>query len=653
MAGPRGHIGAVSLVGLLLAAILYLSVNTLFSVSAPAFRLDVTEEGLYTLSEGTRATLAKVDEPLELDFFFSERLGREVPLFASYGRRVQELLVEIAAASDSKVVLHQHNPEPFSSDEDEAVALGIQGIPVDQSGELAYFGLAGTNTVDDVERVPFFQPEREKLLEYDLAQMIHALSNPEPTVVGVMSSLPIMGDMRAQMQGGVLVPWAIAKPMSANFDLVNLPEAIDALPETISVMMVVHPRAMSERALFELEQFLFRGGRAILFVDPKAETDPTSGPDKISSSVDGLHPLLAHWGIQVPDGQLVGDRSMALRINAGSAAQPVPADYLVWLGVPQEQMSQDDPVTGQLSALNIPSAGFILRDENSPITLTPLISSTENSSSIAAEEVRGSRPDILGLLDRFQPDDQTYVMAARLTGTVTTAFPNGPPPRTIERTELERNEEPDPPQLMTSDGQINVILVADTDLLEERFWLQKQQFFGREVEEQVAGNAGFVVNALGNLAGSDDLLRLRSRGVSQRPFVRVNELQQSAERLLQDKERELQDKLEETQSEVAKLEGVRTTKDPVTGDLKVDVSLTPDERAEMEVLQREMLGIRKQLRMVQRRLREDVDRLETRLQFFNIGLVPIIVFAIAIVLATTRVMRRRRYYTAVRKRLVA
>ncbi len=647
------HIGAVSLVGLLLAAILYLSANTLFSVSAPALRLDVTEDGLHTLSEGTRATLAKVDEPIKLDFFFSERLGREVPLFASYGRRVQELLVEIAAASDGKVILHQHNPEPFSSDEDAAVALGIQGIPVDQSGELAYFGLAGTNSVDDVERVPFFQPEREKLLEYDLAQMIHALSNPEPTVVGIISSLPIMGDMRAQMQGGVLVPWAIAKPLSANFDLINLPETIDRLPEAVSVMMVVHPRSMSQRALYELEQFLFRGGRAMFFLDPRAETDPAAAPDQVSSSADGLQPLLAHWGIQVPTGRLVGDRSLALRINAGSAAQPVPADYLVWLGVPQEQMRQDDPVTSQLPVLNVSSAGFILKDDNSPLTLTPLMSSTKNSSSVATEEVRGARPDVLGLLDRFQPDGQIYVMAARLTGGVTTAFPDGPPPRTIEKSDLERTEDPDRPHRMTSDGPIDVILVADADLLEERFWLQKQQFFGREVEEQIAGNASFVINALGNLAGGDDLLRLRSRGVSQRPFARVKELQQNAERLLQDKERELQDKLKETQEEVAKLEGVRTSKDPATGELRVDVALTSDERAEMEVLQQEMLDIRKQLRAVQRRLREDVERLETWLQFINIGLVPIIVSGIALMLGAMRAMRRRRYHRAVRKRAVA
>ena len=344
---------------------------------------------------------------------------------------------------------------------------------------------------------------------------------------------------------------------------------------------------------------------------------------------------------------------MALRINAGSAARPVPAEYLVWLSVPGDYMNQEDPVTSQLPAVNLASAGFIIHENDSPLVLEPLITSSRNSSPIGAEEVRGLRPDILGLLDRFKPDDNTYVMAARLTGDVTTAFPDGPPPRTIKKSEQELAKTPDPPQLMKSDGPINIILVADSDLLEDRFWLRKQQFFGREVEEKIAGNADFVLNALGNLAGSDELLRLRSRGVSQRPFDRVKELQRQAERRLQDKERELQDKLTETQKKIAALEGVRTVKDAVSGELKVEVTLTSEQRMEVEALRREMLQIRKQLRAVQLGLREDVERIESWLQFVNIGLVPIVVSGIAIVLGTVRIVRRRRYYFGTRERTVA
>ena len=636
--------GINSLAGLALAAILYVAVNVLFNVSAPEIRLDVTEDGLFTLSDGTLATLARIDEPVELHFFLSEHLGREVPAYASYGLRVRELLSEVAAASGGKVILREHDPKPFNRGEELAVSFGVQGVPVESGGELAYFGLAGTNSVDDIETVPFFQPEREMLLEYDIARMIHALSDPEPTVVGVMGSLPVMGDMHARAQGGVLVPWAIAGHLKAGFDTIHLPESIDDLPESIDVMMVVHPRAMTDRAIYELEQFLFRGGRALLFVDPRAESDTTVGPDAASSSTGGLGPLFEAWGIEVPDRRLVGDRSMALTINAGTAARPVPAEFLAWLGASTEYLAQDDPVTARLPVLNLASAGSIRRTQGSPLVLEPLITSSRDSGPIDVDAVRGLRPDVLGLLDRFRPDGDTHVLGARLTGEVATAFPDGPPPRTVTKTAAELVANPDPPQLMTSRRPINVILVADADLLQDRFWLRRRQFFGREVEEAIAGNADFVVNALGNLAGSDALLKLRSRGVSQRPFERIRAIERDAESRLRDTERELQDKLRETREKIAGLEGVRTTEDALTGERRVVVSLTEEQRAQIEALRGQMLSIRRQLHDVRRSLREDVESLEAWLRFANIGLVPVALSGVAILVGLIRIARRRRYH---------
>ena len=642
--------GIHSLTGLLLAAVLYVAVNTLFNVSAPELRLDVTEDDLFTLGEGTEAILARIDEPIELHFFLSGHLAREVPAYASYGLRVRELLGEIEAASAGKVILREHDPKPFSRGEELAVSFGVQGVPVESGGDLAYFGLAGTNLVDDTETVPFFQPEREMLLEYDIARMIHALSDPEPTVVGVMGSLPVMGDMHAQAQGGVLLPWAIVRHLKDGFDTIHLPESIDDLPASVDVMMVVHPRAMTDRAIYALEQFLFRGGRALLFVDPRAESDTSVGPDAASSSTGGLGPLFEAWGIEVPDRRLVGDRSMALTINAGTAARPVPAEFLVWLGASAEYLAQDDPVTARLPALNLASAGSIVQAESSPLHLEPLIVSSRDSAPIDVDAVRGMRPDVLGLLDRFRPDGDVHVLGARLTGEVATAFADGPPPRAVPKSAAELSANPDPPQLMRSRRPINVILVADADLLEDRFWLRKRQFFGREVEEAIAGNADFVVNALGNLAGSDALLKLRSRGVSQRPFERIRALERDAENRFREKERELQDKLRETQEKIAGLEGVRSTEDTLTGERRVVVSLTDAQRAEVEALRGQMLSIRGQLHAVRRSLREDVESLEAWLQFANIGLVPIALSGVAILVGLVRIARRRRYHIGLRER---
>ena len=632
---------------------MYIAINILFNAMPPIVRLDVTEDGLYTLSQGTHQILAKIDEPIKFHFFLSERLGREVPFYATYGRRVRELLVEIASASGGKLILREHNPKPFSKDEDMAVSFGVQGVPINQSNSLAYFGLAGTNSVDDIERIPFFQPEREKLLEYDLVRMIYALSNIELTTVGIMSSLPIMGNMAAQTEGGALVPWGIGKRLKTNFNIINLPESIDALPAEIDIMMIVHPRALSERAIYEIEQFLFRGGRAMLFIDPRSESGAPPGPTGVSTSTGSLRSLLEQWGVQVPDGRLVGDKSLALRINTGSPTQPVLTNFLVWLGVPGANMNRSDPITSQLSALNLASTGFITREDDSLLTMEPLIFSTSNSSPIAVEDVLRLGPDVRKLMDEFEPDDNTYVMAARLAGDVTTAFPDGPPPRTIEKTEQELAQNPSAAQLIESNGPINIIAVADSDLLEDRFWLRKRQFFGREIEEPIAGNADFVVNALGNLSGDNELLTLRTRGVSPRHFERVKELERQAERRLQDRERVLRNKLKETQNKMADLEGVRTIKDAESGETRMEVTLTKEQHAEIETLRRDMVSIRKELRAVQRSLREDVESLEAWLQFVNIGLLPMIISGIAIMLGIVRMARARRSYMGTRDAPVA
>ena len=408
-------------------------------------------------------------------------------------------------------------------------------------------------------------------------------------------------------------------------------------------MMVVHPQKMNQRAIYELEQFLFRGGRAMLFIDPKAESDLSSGPNNTSSSTDNIQFLLAQWGIEVPTGQLLADKSMALRINAGTATQPIPAEYLVWLRVPATQMNQDDPVISQLPDMNLASSGFILQGDGSPLSVEPLITSSLNSSTISVDKLRGVRPDILGILNQFKADKSTYVLAARLRGSATTAFPQGPPERSIAKTTQELIKNPDRLHLEQAIQPMNIILVADSDLLEDRFWLRKQQFFGRDVEEQIASNADFVVNSLSNLSGSDTLLSLRSRGVSQRPFEKVQQLQQQSAALLQEKERDLQDKLKTIQNDISKFGGTNNIEDKNSNTLRVELSLSEDQRAKLEMQRLEMLSIRQQLREVKRSLREDVEQLEARLQFFNIGLMPIIVSIVAILLGVVKLTRRRRY----------
>ena len=636
----KQKLGAATSIGLMLAITIYIALNTLFHAWPSAPRLDVTEERLYTLSTATRSVLATIDEPISIDFFYSEKLGRELPIYRAYARRVRDLLLEIEATADGKLNLTEHNPEPFIDAEDFAVAAGLQGVPLNQGGELAYFGLSGINLVDETRVIPFFQTERENLLEYDLVEIIYALSNARKTTIGLVSSLPLLGDMAAQSQRGLSQPWAIARHLNSAFDLVNLPPSFDDLPDDIDILMVVHPQSLPQRTLYEIEQFLFRGGRALFFIDPKSESDFSKGPELVSSSADGLDVLLEKWGIEIPAGQLVGDRSMALDVNAGSAEQPIPAQYLVWLKVPQGNMDQDDPISSQLAVINLATAGYIVRKPDSPLTLSPLIYADEHAARVAVQSVSGLRPDIVGLMNRFKPDDAKYVMAGRLSGTLTTAFPAGPPARQVPA------DTPPRPQLTQSTSAVNMVVVADSDLLEDRFWIRKQQFFGREVEEQIARNADFVLNAVSNLSGSDEILQLRSRGTAQRPFDRVLALRQRAELTLRDREQALQNKLEETKTRIQQYEGTNSA-GKLGENLDANIAMTEEQRSDLVSLREQMLSIRKELRGVEFDLRADEQALERRLQFLNIGLMPLTVAIAGLMLYIVSRFRRRRQHAVI------
>jgi len=623
-----------TLLALLLGGVLYVALNAAFTHPALQKHLDFTEDRLFTLSSGTLDTLSDIADPITLHFFFSEQLAKEIPDLAKHGRLVDQLLNEISKASGGQVHVQRYNPQPYSTDEDRAIAYGMQGIPFDGSGDSVYFGLAATNTNEDIDRIAFFQSERKALLEYDLVQLIFSLANPKRKVVGVMSSLPLIGDVAAQTGGSPNIPWAITNKLKSRFELINLPQVIDELPARIDTMMVVHPKSLNQRSVYELEQFLFRGGKAIVFLDPKSDADPGPSPDSISSSTGGLDPLLAHWGIQIVKGKLLGDRTLALRVNAGSQINPVAANHVLWLGVGQNNISREHPATAHLSSLNIASSGSLVQSDTSPLHLEPLITSTRNSGFVDVNLATGLRPDVLGILKRFKPDDQTHIIAAQLTGMVRTAFGDGPPDRIIPGKEKS--------QIIESPQPVNLILVADTDMLQDRFWLQKQQFFGRTVEREVSGNGEFVLSALGHLSGNDTLLELRSRGAATRPFERVDELERQAQARLSDKENELQEQLRQVQSRISEIEGTSQTQDLQNGNTVVKLELSADQRRELEENRQQMLAVRRDLRTVQLQLREDVKQLENWVQFINIGLVPLLTFSIALIAFARRRMVLRK-----------
>jgi ABC-type uncharacterized transport system involved in gliding motility auxiliary subunit len=626
-----------SVLGLALAAVLFVALNVLAQNTLTGARLDLTKDRLFTLSAGTRAVLAKIDEPVTLRYFFSENLGREIPGYANYARRVQDMLGEFAAKAGGKLAVERYNPLPFSDVEDRAVALGLQGVPIDQGGEPVYFGISGTNTTDDRETIPFLTPERERFLEYDLARMVQALANPKRKVVGVITDLPLDGDVMMMMRGMPTQPWMVMELLRSQFEIKTLSGDLDKVPDDVDVLVLAHAATIGEKGQYAVDQFVLKGGRVLAFVDPYAESQ--SGRQQMgASTLSDLAKLFQAWGVEMAKDKVVGDRASARRVNAGTAARVIPADYPVWMILRQANLNQDDPLMSQIAQINLASAGILTKREGATTTVEPLITTSPQSMAIDTKrlgEGAGGMPDILGIIKDYKPELKGMMIAARITGPVSTAFPDGPPPaKKDDQASGPADAKPPAGHLVKSEKPINVIVVADSDLLDDRFWVQVQDFFGQRLAVPTANNADFVANALDFLAGGGELVGLRGRGTAQRPFELVRALQREAENRLRGTERQLQEKLNEVKKNLREAEGG----DKTGG----QAALTPQQQQTIEKFRAEMLDIRRQLRDVQADLRRDIDRLEAALRFVNIGLVPIVVALVAAAVGGWRVMRRRR-----------
>jgi len=618
----------MSMIALLCVAIMLVSVN-IIAARFWTTRLDLTEDKLYTLSRGTRLTLAQIQEPITLRLYYSTRLGTDAPSYGVYADRVREMLDQYVAAAHGKVRLEVFNPLPFSGVEDQAVGFGLQGVPLDQQGNLVYFGLAGTNSTDDEQVIPFFSPDREKFLEYDLTRLVHSLASPKRTMVGLLSSLPLEGDMHAAMAGGASTPMPILDQLRQLDDVEDLTPDLTAIPPAVDVLMVVQPQNLPDNLLFAIDQFVLKGGKAIVFVDPYSELEaalPGRTPD--ASDASNLEPLFKAWGIRLVPNVVAGDRADARRVGVpipGRGAQPM--DYVAWLQLRPPDLNRDDAITADLDKVNVATAGILEAVPGAKTTLVPLITTSREAEKVPVAKVKGL-PDVAGLLAEFRPDDEHYILAAHVTGMVATAFPDGrpgaPPPTA---------DQPAAKFLKQSATPINVVVVADTDLLDDRFWAETRNFFGRRVVEPTAGNADFVADAIEVLAGGEDLVGLRGRGSSARPFVLVEQIQRAADEQYAARQQALEERLKQTQAKLSSLTGGTGNTPP---------TLAPEEEKTIEQFRAEMVTTRQKLRAVQAALQQDISRLKTLLEFFDIALIPILVAVAALVLGALRVRRRRR-----------
>src|ERR1700722_1521789 len=543
-----------SILGVIAVAAIVIGINMFADARLANIHVDLTQHRIYTLSKGTRQILADLKEPITLRLFYSRQLGSAVPVYGAYADHVREELREYAAVADGKIKLEFYDPEPFSETEDRALAYGLQGVPLDQGGTQVYFGLAGGNLEDDERTIPFFQPERERFLEYDLTKLIYDLSNPKRPVVGIMSSLPLDGDPRAMMaamQGrdvGGGQPFASTMLLRQTNQVKQVATDAQVIDPDIQVLLVAEAQHLSDTTLYAIDQFVMRGGKLMVMVDPWSEAmaaipSPTGMPPTDTSS--NLKKLFDAWGIVFDPTEVVGDLTGAWRVRANSDEQVQAVNYVAWFNI-RDGINHDDPATADLQQVTVASAGAISKAPNASIEFTPLLSSSAQSGEIPVDQVK--MPDPAKILANFRPSGGPRVIAARIHGVLKSAF-TGPP----ELAKGQKRPADFPAYQAQTEGAANLVVVADSDILADRFWVRTSDFFGQQTAVPFSDNGPFVADVIGTLAGGDALIGLRSRGDSSHPFILVNQMQSEAEAKFRQTEQGLQKHLDDTEKQLRSL----------------------------------------------------------------------------------------------------
>jgi ABC-type uncharacterized transport system involved in gliding motility auxiliary subunit len=624
-----------SILGVIAAAAIAIGINMLADARLANVQLDLTQGKIYTLSPGTRQVLAALKEPVTLRLFYSRQLGSTVPAYGTYADHVREMLRDYASLSNGKVKLEFYDPEPFSDTEDRAMAYGLQGVPLDQGGSQIYFGVAGSNLEDDERTIPFFQAERERFLEYDLTKLVYELSNPKRAVIGVMSSLPLDGDPRTMMmtqgRGPGGQPYASSQLLRQTNTVKTVATDAQVIDPDIQVLLVAEAQNLSPATLYAIDQFVMRGGKLMAMVDPWSEAlaatpSPTGMPPADTHS--DLKSLFDAWGIAFDPAKVVGDLTGAWRVRSGAGDHVQAVNYVAWFNI-RDGINHDDPATANLQQVTVASSGSLSKAPNASIEFTPILTSSDRSGSVPVDEVKTADP--AKVLAGFKPEGGPRVIAARVHGVLKSAF-SSPPPLPGDQKRPDNFPEYKP----QTDGPANMVVVADSDILADRFWVRVADFFGQQTATPFSDNGAFVANLVGTLAGSDALIGLRSRGDTNRPFTLVAAMQSDAEARFRQTQQSLQAHLDETEKQL------RTLRSGGGDNAKSEAVITPDQRAAIDAVRQDVLQTRQKLRAVQLELNRDISTLANEMRVFTIVLVPALLTIVAIAMGLLQRRRRAR-----------
>jgi ABC-type uncharacterized transport system involved in gliding motility auxiliary subunit len=609
-------------------------------------RVDLTEEKLYTLSKGTRGILKQMDTPVTIRYYYTQDAAQMPVFLRNYAQHVEDLLNEYRLASNGKIVVRKYNPSPDSDAEDSANLDGVYGQALG-SGDKVYLGLA-ISCLDQTVALPFLSPERQELLEYDVTRAVYRILHPDKPVLGVMSSLPVMGQrqpnpMMMQMQRNQNEPpWLLVTELKRDFEVREIATDVDSIDEKINVLLLVHAKDLSEKTLYAIDQFVLRGGKLVAFMDPMSMVDSRSNPmsqmQYMPPGGSNLGKLLDTWGVKFEPEKVVADMVYVTRVQ-GRDGEPDAMPTV--LSLTKDAVKADDPVTSQLNSLLFAFSGTFSGDAAAGLTRDILVSTSEDSQLV--EKFMAQMPGD-GIMKSFKSEERKQALAIRLKGKFKTAFPSGKPATDSKDASKEEDEKKDETKkegedaAKTGGGSLQesatdgvVVLVGDSDMLYDHFCIRKQNFLGQEFVTPLNDNLNFVQNLIEQLSGDSNLIGIRCRGAIARPFLVVRRMQADAEQKYQDRIRSLEDELSEAQRKINEIQREKSKDQKFI--------LSKEQQDTIAKFRQKEAETRKELKVVRKNLRREVDSLETRLEWANLALMPALVMLGGVVLS---VYKRRR-----------
>lgn len=620
-----------STVGVVAMVIIVIALNVI--VRSLLVRVDMTADKAYTLSDGTKRILSKLDTPVQIRFYFSQRDAATPVDWKTYAARVEDMLKEYQQLAKGNLEIKKLDPVPDTEAEDSASVDGVEGQMLQPlGGDRIYFGLA-VSSLDERATIPFLSPARERLLEYDLTRAIAQVAKPQKPVIGVMSGLQVFGGFNPMMMrmggGGRTEPWVFINELKADFDVKEVPMTADKIDDGIKVLLVIYPKGISEAAEYALDQFVLRGGKLIAFLDPLSvmdtrNADPSNPLQAAAGSGASLDRLLKAWGVTFDIAKVATDKTYFTELGGQDGRPQANPSFLQ---IPPEAMDTNDVVTSQISRLYLPFSGVFSGSPAEGLKQTVLIRTSPNSD--LTEKMLAQ----FGGGQDFKASGKEYPLAVRLTGKFKTAFPDGKPkadekPADGDEKKAETQTKPADDSLKASKEDNVVILIGDSDLLHEQFYARVQNFFGQRIMIPFSQNLTFVQNLVEQLGGDQDLISIRSRTTMARPFTKMRELQAKAEERFASKIKEL----EKSEQELAqKIKEMVQGKQPGQ-----QVILSDEAKKEWEQVQTKRKEVRDTLRQERRNLRKDIDSLQTKLQWTNILVMPLVVALAGVALALVK-----------------